>query len=84
MPAERGEPVRTLTINVTQAGIVKQVLTIPIPPRARDFSLTLNLPAEGLSNYSLDSPEIKVVRPRLSVAAEDTSAHDAPMKENKL
>jgi len=74
---------RTLTINVTQAGIVKQVVAIPIPPRARNFSLTLNLPAEGMSDCSLDFPEIKIVRPRLSVAAENTPAHteDAPKGE---
>jgi hypothetical protein len=68
-----------LTINVIQAGIVKQVVTIPIPPRTRDFSLTLNLPAEGVSDCSLDFPEIRVATPRFSVAP-DTPAHtqDAP------
>jgi len=72
-----------LTINVIQAGIVKQVVTIPIPPRTRDFSLTLNLPAEGMSDCSLDFPEIRVATPRFSVAP-DTPAQEAPMKESKL
>jgi len=75
---------RTLTINVTQAGIVKQVVAIPIPPRARNFSLTLNLPTEGMSDCSLDFPEIKIVRPHLSAAAEHTLAREstaAPKEE---